>query len=161
MQITDLQRNNFDFKEFFNSNTLKDNQLEFYKLPQDTQEQYIENGMLLADKMQELRDKLGFAIDISSAWRSSLLNKMVGGKQKSQHLIFQACDWRPIIDEVKIRDASKLKDIVLKIKELGIVADQCLIEESWIHYSIKKTGNRNQFATYFKNSVGKRVLKII
>ena len=69
-----------------------------------------------------------------------------------------------IIDSPGFGDMRRInedKRIVLKIKELGIVADQCLIEESWIHYSIKKTGNRNQFATYFKNSVGKRVLKII
>lgn len=161
MQITDLKRKNFGFNEFFDSITLKDNQLEFYKLSQDIQEKYLENGMLLADKMQEIRDKLGLPIDISSGWRSPLLNKMVDGKKNSQHLIFQACDWRPIIDGVIIRDTNKLKDIVLKIKKLGINADQCLVEETWIHYSIKKDGNKNQFATYLKNSAGKRVLKLI
>ena len=120
MQITDLKRKNFGFNEFFDSITLKDNQLEFYKLSQDIQEKYLENGMLLADKMQEIRDKLGLPIDISSGWRSPLLNKMVDGKKNSQHLIFQACDWRPIIDGVIIRDTNKLKDIVLKIIQMLI-----------------------------------------
>lgn len=161
MQITDLKRKNFGFNEFFDSITLKDNQLEFYKLSQDIQEKYLENGMLLADKMQEIRDKLGLPIDISSGWRSPLLNKMVDGKKNSQHLIFQACDWRPVKDGKICRDRDFLNEIVLKIKKSNIEVDQCLIEDSWIHTSIKGNNNRNEFATYFKNNNGKRIKKII
>lgn len=158
MQIIDLKRKNFGFNEFFESATIKNHIQEFYKLSPEEQQSLLENGMLLADKIQEIRDFINMPIDISSGWRSKLLNRMVKGATKSQHLVFEAVDWRPVVNNEKVRDSKILTDIVLKLKEKNIVVDQCLVEETWIHTSIKQEGNRNQFATYFKGANGKRRL---
>ena len=48
MQIIDLKRKNFDFKEFFT----KDNLLQFYELSKEEQEKYLKNGLLIANKIQ-------------------------------------------------------------------------------------------------------------
>lgn len=156
MQIIDLKRKDFNFTEFFDSNTLSSNQQEFYKLPIDIQNEYLKNATILADKIQEIRDFLQCPISISSGWRSPKLNKMVGGQAKSQHLIFQAIDWQPVINGVITKQDKILTEILIKMKEAKIVVDQCLMEGSWIHTSIKANNNRNEFATYRIGKNGKR-----
>jgi|APGre2960657404_1045060.scaffolds.fasta_scaffold60596_3 hypothetical protein len=157
MQIIDLKRKNFDFKEFFT----KDNLLQFYELSKEEQEKYLKNGLLIANKIQQIRDLLNLSINITSGWRSIKNNAIAGGKATSQHLIFQAVDWQPVKDGKICRDRDFLNEIVLKIKKSNIEVDQCLIEDSWIHTSIKGNNNRNEFATYFKNNNGERIKKII
>lgn len=159
--ITDLKRKNFGFNEFFSSDKYPTNQQEFYNLPDKMQLDYLKNGMLVADKIQEIRDFLNMPIIVSSGWRSPNCNKVVGGVETSQHLKFQAIDWFPAKDGKPIKEDAILTEILIKLKEAKIVVDQCLMEGTWIHTSIKEKGNRNQFATFRKNKNGVRVKVIL
>jgi len=42
--------------------------------------------------LQPIRSKLGYSIGISSGWRSSALNRKIGGAETSQHLNAEAAD---------------------------------------------------------------------
>jgi zinc D-Ala-D-Ala carboxypeptidase len=129
-----LNRKNFKGEEFYFSSTAK--RLGITNIPP---EMYLQNGIILADKMQEVRDLLGKPIKINSGYRSPEVNKMVGSKPTSQHRLFQACDF--------VSDFGTPEEIVLFLKKEKVEVDQCLIEfGSWVHLSIKKEGNRNQFA---------------
>ncbi|MET1412177.1 D-Ala-D-Ala carboxypeptidase family metallohydrolase [Roseibium sp. HPY-6] len=46
-----------------------------------------------ARMLDEIRDRLGTAVFISSAYRSPAYNEAIGGKTSSQHLKFSAFDW--------------------------------------------------------------------
>jgi hypothetical protein len=165
MSIVDLKTKNFDYQEFFKSTTAErngfDNQEEFIKLQNDLQDELLSNAKFTISKMQEIRDLIDLPIKINSGWRSKRLNQLVGGRDNSQHMKFQACDWRPIKNGNLLTKADDLKEFVLIIKSNGIEIDQCLVEETWIHTSFVEKNPRNQFGTYLKNSNGKRVLKLL
>lgn len=134
-----LDRKSFKGEEFYFSSTAK--RLGINNTPP---EELLDNGIILANKMQEIRDLLGHSIKINSGYRSSQVNKMVGSKPTSQHRLFQACDFTSSFGTPE--------EIVLFLKKEGAEVDQCLIEfGSWVHLSIKKEGNRNQFAYLDKN----------
>ena len=163
MQLENINQKNFGYKEFFFSQTAIDNdidnQAELFK--QSDYKQYLLNGIYLAKKIQELRDKMNsckklkelvfsdeIQINITSCYRCPEINKLVGGRPTSQHTRFQAIDFR--INN--IRDLQQLKQIALWIKEQKIKVDQCLVEANWIHLSIKSEGNRNMFGTFINNT---------
>lgn len=130
-----LTRKNFDWKEFFVSELAT--RLDIDNIT--TNPALLFNGMVLADKMQEIRNKLGKPIKINSAYRCLTLNKKIGSKDSSQHVQFQACDFTS--------DFGTPEEIVKFLKKEKITVDQCLIEfDSWVHISIKNRDNRNQFA---------------
>ena len=52
------------------------------------------NVSLLADNLQTLRDELGTAIYINSAYRHEAYNASIGGSSKSQHIQATAADIR-------------------------------------------------------------------
>ncbi len=135
-----LERKNFKAIDFFKSNIAKK-----YKINNFVKSQIIiENLSLLADKIQEVRDLLNCPILISSAYRCPALNKLLKGKEYSQHIYGQAIDFCA-------PEFGNAEDIVLFLKEKKIVVDQCLIEDGWVHLSIRKNMNRNQFAQFSKN----------
>lgn len=133
-----LARENFGAEEFFYSSsaTAKGIKNETDNL------NLLTNGMILADKMQEIRDILGKSIKINSAYRCLELNRAIGSKDTSQHIKFEACDF----DCDSFGNAEK---ITLFLRDSKIEVDQCLIEKSgsneWVHLSIKTRDNRNQF----------------
>lgn len=130
-----LRRKNFSPDEFFASETAKKHQIN-----NETDSLAILTAlMLLADKMQEIRDLLGHAIKINSAYRCAAVNKLVGSKPTSQHIQGLACDFI-------CPDFGTPEKIVDFLKENKIVVDQCIQENSWVHVSIKHSNNRNQFA---------------
>lgn len=140
-----LTRKNFDWKEFFTSDLAArlniDNSTDDLAL--------LFNAMILADKMQEIRDKLGKPIKINSAYRNLKLNRLIGSKDTSQHVKFQACDF--------VSDFGTPEEIVKFLKKEKMIVDQCLVEfSSWVHVSIKHKDNRNQFA--YLDSKGFRLL---
>ena len=55
-------------------------------------EQVNQLRILCRDILEPLREKIGQPIIISSAFRSSAVNRAVGGVSNSQHLIGQAAD---------------------------------------------------------------------
>lgn len=139
MKKEDLTRKSFKWEEFFNSPTAEAKGIE--NTTDDIE--LLKNGAILADKMQEIRDLLKYPIRINSAYRCLDLNRAIKSKDTSQHIKFQAADF----DADSFGNPEK---IVLFLKEQGIEVDQCLVEQNgkrnWVHLSIKKEGNRNQFA---------------
>lgn len=90
--------------------------------------------------LQPLREKLGKPITVTSGYRNSQVNKLVGGAANSQHTKGQAAD-------IVVKDYTPTQIIEI-IKLSGIEYDQCLNEyNQWTHISFVKGKNRKQSFT--------------
>jgi len=91
--------------------------------------------------LQPIRDKLGKPMIITSGYRNSEVNKLVGGVSNSQHTTGQAVDF-----QVSRMTPAQL---VEKIKSFGIEYDQLINEyDKWVHISFNKGKNRKQVLKY-------------
>lgn len=125
-----LVRKNFKPDEFFKTST---------GIANDTSDVNILSClMVVADKIQEVRDLLDKPINITSAYRCLEVNRAIGSKDNSQHIQGQAVDFQ-------CKDFGGPEKIVNFLKEKNIEVDQCLVEKNWVHLSIKHNKNRNQF----------------
>ena len=100
--------------------------------------EHIENFKILAAKVFEpIREHFGVPIRISSGYRSSELNKCVGGSAASQHSSGEAID----IDQ----DATTItnKQVFEYIRD-NLAFDQLINEfnYSWVHVSYKANGKQ-------------------
>lgn len=86
--------------------------------------------------LQPLRDKLGKPIIISSGYRNSQVNKLVGGVSTSQHTKGQAVDFTV--------PGMTISQVIDFIKKSGIEYDQLIDERTWVHISFVKGKNRKQ-----------------
>jgi len=145
LDISVLDRKNFEAEDFFNSITAKREGIDNRIYDQSV----LDNLIVVANKAQEIRDLLGHPLKINSGYRCLKLNREIGSKDSSQHIKGQAIDFT-------CKGFGTPKDIVLFLKENNVVVDQCLMEGSWIHLSIKKEDNRNQYAYYLPDINGKR-----
>jgi hypothetical protein len=94
---------------------------------------------LLCEKVFEpIRKKVGKPIKINSGFRSTLLNKVIGGAKSSQHCKGEAMD-------LNLHD----KELFVWIIE-NLDFDQAIFEggtetqAGWFHISYKATGNRKE-----------------
>jgi hypothetical protein len=94
---------------------------------------------LLCEKVFEpIRKKVGKPIKINSGFRSTLLNKVIGGAKSSQHCKGEAMD-------LDLHD----KELFVWIIE-NLDFDQAIFEggtqtqAGWFHISYKATGNRKE-----------------
>ena len=92
--------------------------------------------LLILNVLQPLRNYVGRPVIITSGYRSTALNKKVGGVANSQHLTGQAADF--VIQGLTIEEG------IRAVKNSGVEFDQLIHEGTWIHISYKKTGNRKQ-----------------
>lgn len=95
---------------------------------------------LCEEILQPIRDKLGKPITITSGYRSSALNKAVGGAKSSQHLRGEAAD---IISD----DNYSLWNLICKlILDKEIKVGQLIDEKNlrWIHISLPDSSHLNQ-----------------
>ena len=101
-------------------------------------EQLICMKLVAAKVFEPLREWYGKALTISSFFRSTTVNRAVGGAASSQHVKGQAID----IDAGSEEENEKIFNY---IKE-NLQYDQLINEYdfSWVHVSFKATGNRNQ-----------------
>ncbi len=91
--------------------------------------------------LQPIRNKINKPIIITSGFRNSEINRLVNGKNDSQHLKGQAVDFT-----IK---GMKIVDIVDFIKKSGIEYDQLINEHNrWVHISFVKGKNRKQILKY-------------
>ena len=92
-------------------------------------------------------------IIINSAYRSTAVNKTVGGAAKSNHLTGCAADIRCEGIEQAIRYAFILLDISDESQE---DFDELLIEQSaksvWVHFAVRPEGNRRRVEMIKKSS---------
>ena len=139
LTLENLRRPNFKPEDFVRSETAKQKGID--NTPNQNQ---LIAGMVLADKMQELRNKINLPIIISSGFRSAELNKAIGGAPSSWHMQFLACDFN-----IKGLDPY---EAVLKIKESLVSVDKCFVERNCVHIQIcmDESKNRNFFGTAIK-----------
>lgn len=91
--------------------------------------------------LQPIRDKLKKPMVITSGYRNSQVNKLVGGVSNSQHQNGQACDFT-----VSGMTPAQVVDF---IKKSGIEFDQLINEyDKWTHISFNKSKNRKQVLKY-------------
>jgi hypothetical protein len=150
MNTESLKRKNFSPEEFFASTTACERNINNTIDDPDI----LINLNFTASKMQEIRNLLEAPIRISSAYRCLDLNRALGSKDTSQHILGQACDF-------VCPSYGTPKQIIHYLKKNNIEVDQCLCEGSWLHVSIKKEGNRNEFAYFLKDENGVRRKEII
>lgn len=95
--------------------------------------------LLVENVLDPLREAYGKPITVTSGFRSSALNKTVGGVTGSQHMKGQAADIT-----AGTKEANKvLFDLAI---DLDLPFDQLIDEKdySWVHISFNKNGNRKQ-----------------
>lgn len=91
--------------------------------------------------LQPIRDKIKKPMIITSGYRNTEVNRLVGGNPTSQHKKGQAVDFI-------IKDMTP-KQIVDFIKKNGIEYDQLINEyDKWVHVSYNKGYNRKQVLKY-------------
>ena len=133
---------NFTLQELIHSDTAN-----AYKINNTPSEPVINNLKALCENvLQPLRDKLGKPMIITSGYRNSQVNKLVGGANNSGHLYGQAADF--------IVPQKNLKDVFNYIKS-HLPYDQLLYEynktDKWIHVSYRNDGhNRKQAIDNYK-----------
>jgi len=143
LTIENLRRKNFAPEEFLKSEAAK--KLKIDNTPNSAQ---LAAGIVLANKMQELRDAIGKPFEITSGFRSPALNKAVSGSKTSWHMQFLACDFN--IEGMEPHEA------VLAIKASKVSVDKVFVERGCVHMQtcINDAQNRNFFGTAFKNDKG-------
>ena len=88
--------------------------------------------------LQPIRDKIKKPMIITSGFRNTQVNNLVGGKKNSQHLKGQAADF--------VIQGMAVEQIINFIKNSGIEYDQLINEyNQWVHISYNKGKNRNKF----------------
>jgi zinc D-Ala-D-Ala carboxypeptidase len=113
----------------------------------------LERMKLLALKVFEpVRKHFGIAIAITSFFRCSALNLIVGGSKTSQHVTGEAMDL-----DGDVYGLISNTDIFHYIKD-NMEVDQLIAEfkdkdhPAWIHVSFKKENNRNQILISLKEN---------
>ena len=91
--------------------------------------------------LQPIRDKLGLPMTITSGYRCTEVNNLVGGVSTSQHTKGQAVDFTV--------SGYTPAQLVTLIQGYGIEYDQLINEyDQWVHISYVKGNNRGQVLKY-------------
>lgn len=96
----------------------------------------------LVDKVLDpLREAWGAPIKITSGYRSSELNRAVGGVAHSQHTLGEAVD-------INLGSAKQNAQLWALLRTLGLPIDQAINEHDfqWIHISCGPRNRRSYFA---------------
>lgn len=110
----------------------------------------VDNLVRLADLLEEIRSMLAHPIRISSGYRCSALNKLVGSKPSSLHVQGLAADFT-------CPDYGSPVEVCKAIQASQIEFDKCILEfynpitgDGWVHIQIGKE-NRRQMLTINKH----------
>ena len=121
----------FKVAEMLKSETADKNKIQ--NIPSAEIEQNIEELLAVLD---DLREFYGKPIKITSGFRCTELNQLVGGSPTSAHVIGYAADLQPIGDTFENFKASVLE----WLNKSGVKFDQCIIERSkstqWVHFGL-------------------------
>lgn len=102
---------------------------------------------LCENVLQPLRDYLGCPVIVSSGFRCSELNKKVGGRPNSQHLLGEAADF--VVPQRNLKDGFNYIKAHLPYDQLLFEYD--LSGNRWIHVSYRADGkNRRQAIDNYK-----------
>ena len=134
---------NFSFEEMCSSNAAARNGLKNRPKTQEEEATVKANlKALCTEVLQPLRHHLKRKVMVSSGYRTEEVNKLVGGVQKSQHLVGEAADLR--VDSTE--HLLKMMHFIMDETDF----DQLIWEKSksgrqWVHVSHKREGvNRHQ-----------------
>ena len=90
----------------------------------------------LLEVLDDLREFYAKPIRITSGFRCTELNKLVGGSPTSTHVIGYAADLQPMGDTFENFKASVLE----WLDKSGVKFDQCIIERNkstqWVHFGL-------------------------
>ena len=87
--------------------------------------------------LQPIRERIQKPMIITSGYRCKEVNRLVGGKDTSQHLKGQAVDF--------VIQGMKPSEIIHIIRNMYIEYDQLINEyDKWVHISFNKGNNRQQ-----------------
>lgn len=137
MNKESLTRKNFKPADFFVSDKAKQ-----LKINNETDNLNILTCLnKVADKLQEIRDKIGVPIIINSAYRCPEVNKAVGGSATSWHQQGLAAD-------INAKGYTQ-EQLVRWIKNQKISVDKCFVERGCVHlqFNLQDSKNRNFFGT--------------
>lgn len=137
----DMNGKYFTISELCNSATAKKHGLN--NTPNDTQKKNL--SMLIRNLLDPIREKYGSPIYVNSGFRTTAVNKLVGGATNSQHLSGQAADLRGAYNTKK-----EIQDIFAACLEVGNY-DQLILEKGnswWVHISYSSTQKRGQLLFY-------------
>jgi len=96
------------------------------------------NIKILANQLEALRSVLNAPIHITSAYRSELHNKSIGGKLNSQHLLGKAADI-----QVKGKSPKQVHKAILKLIKDGKILEGGLgLYDTFVHYDIRGKASR-------------------
>lgn len=128
---------NFKISELEYSDTAKR-----YKIDNRIPDELEANAKRLLEFLQDIRDKWGSGIRITSGFRSEVLNKLVRGSKTSAHKTCNAADIYPINN--KFEEFRKFVLEYLKDKNF----DQCILEKSgnsqWLHLGLYNNSGKQR-----------------
>lgn len=126
---------NFKLGEFIQSNVAFQNKLVMQYVHQDA---IVDNLAFLCDALlQPIRDEFGSPIRVTSGYRCSMLNQMVGGVKNSLHLQGLAAD---------LVAPGRMYELARVIQHHRF--HQCFIYNNYIHVSIKQIWNENRYSNF-------------
>ena len=130
MQLT----KNFTLSEFVNSQTASKNNID-NSIP----EVLIPSIKVVAEYLQLIRDSIGVPIVVTSGYRSSKLNKLVGGTANSAHTRGEAADFfSPGLSLKSLYN----KIVAMEKAKLFPPFDQLIFEGTWIHIGLTEPRRR-------------------
>lgn len=94
--------------------------------------------VLVANVLDQAREKLGMPITVNSGYRCQKHNAEVGGVPRSQHMVGEAADIRPAANE-NHNGNENLKRLARIIVENGKF-DQLILYPTFLHVSYKRSG---------------------
>lgn len=125
----------------------------FYKIEFESSDGFpmpktvLDNIIVLANNIQNVRDFLNEPILINSGYRSKEHNRIVGGVNNSQHLLGKAAD-------IAMKNYTS-KELVLIFQNLmskNIIKNGGLgLYNGFIHYDIRENPTRWNFSTRYKD----------
>lgn len=128
--------------QFIGTKNFKISELEYsdtarkYKIDNRIPDELESNAKRLLEFVQDIRDKWGSGIIITSGFRGDTLNKLIGGSKTSAHRRCNAVDMYPV--NGRFEEFKKFMINYLKDKNF----DQCIEESSnggrtkWIHFGL-------------------------
>lgn len=115
----------FTFHEFIKTNQSEQN------FPHDME--HVENIVCLWQYLEDIRTAFGEPIFINSAFRTPIVNKLVGGVPNSLHLVGRAADIRPEYNDDYYNELSRLASIIrMSAEDLS----EFIVYKDFIHIAI-------------------------